>query len=112
MRIAFTAQGTNLQAKIDPRFGRTPYILILDSETDNLDVIDNRDMADEGHGAGPKTSQRMLEGNASILITGNGPGGNAATVLSSKNIQVFVGAGDMTVAEAYESYKNNTLKSF
>ena len=112
MKIAFTAQGTDLQAKMDPRFGRTPYILILDSETDLIDVIDNRDMAEEGHGAGPKTSQRMLEGNASILITGNGPGGNAATVLNNKGIKVYVGAGDLTVAEAYESYKKNELKSF
>lgn len=32
MIIAFTATGTTWDAAIDPRFGRTDYILIFDEE--------------------------------------------------------------------------------
>jgi len=46
------------------------------------------------------------------LITGNGPGGNAATVLEKTGVKIFVGAGDMTVKEAYEFYKSSRLKEF
>jgi predicted Fe-Mo cluster-binding NifX family protein len=43
------------------------------------------------------------------LITGNGPGGNAATVLEKTGIKILVGAGDMTAKEAYEAYQNGEL---
>jgi len=45
-----------------------------------------------------------------VLITGNGPGGNAAMALKQGNIKVFIGAGTMTAKEAYEAYKNNSLE--
>ena len=32
MKIAFTAKGTDWDAEIDPRFGRTQYIIIYDDE--------------------------------------------------------------------------------
>ena len=72
--------------------------------------IDNRDSANDAHGAGPKTAQRLFEFNPDILITGNGPGGNAATVLEKAGIKIFIGAGEMTVKEAYDAYINNSLK--
>ncbi len=52
----------------------------------------------------------MAEFGAGVLITGNGPGGNAATVLQTMGTEIYVGAGDMTVKEAYEAYQNGTLK--
>ena len=44
-------------------------------------------------------------------ITGNGPGGNAAAVVNQMNLKVYVGAGEMTLKEAYDSYKNGLLKT-
>ena len=45
-----------------------------------------------------------------MLITGNGPGGNAGRVLSQANLQIFTGAGNMTVKEAFEAYKKGELQ--
>ncbi len=45
-----------------------------------------------------------------MLITGNGPGGNADAVLKTTGIEVYVGAGEMTVQQAYEAYKAGSLK--
>lgn len=112
MRIAFTTKGTDWNSEMDPRFGRTEYFLIYDENNDELTYIDNRDSANDAHGAGPKTAQRLFEFNPNILITGNGPGGNAAKVLEQTGVKIFVGAADMTVKEACESYKNNSLKEF
>ncbi len=112
MKIAFTAKGTTWDAAMDPRFGRTEYILVYDTETNELMSYDNRAIANEAHGAGPQTAQKLFEMNPDILITGNGPGGNAAAVLEKSGLKIYIGAGEMTVKEAYEAYKNGNLKEF
>ena len=112
MKIAFTAKGTQWDASMDPRFGRTEYILVYDDAKDSLESFDNREIENEAHGAGPKTSQKLFELGARVLITGNGPGGNAATVLEKAGIDIFIGAGTMTVKQAFEAYKNNQLTKF
>ena len=33
MKLAVTATGKDLAAKIDPRFGRAPYFIMMDPET-------------------------------------------------------------------------------
>ena len=33
MKLGVTATGKDLEAKIDPRFGRTPYFIMMDPET-------------------------------------------------------------------------------
>jgi predicted Fe-Mo cluster-binding NifX family protein len=112
MKIAFTTKGTEWDSDMDPRFGRTEYILVYDDETKEFISYDNRDIENEAHGAGPKTSQQLFEMGPQVLITGNGPGGNAATVLEKAGIKIFIGAGEMTVKEAYEAFQNSTLKEF
>ena len=109
MKIAFTAKGVYWDSVMDSRFGRTEYILIYNEETKELANFDNRSIINEAHGAGPKTAQKLYEFKPDILITGNGPGGNAASVIDKAGIQVFIGAGEMSVKEAYEKYKNNEL---
>lgn len=109
MKIAFTTNGTGWDSKMDPRFGRTEFILIYDEEKERLESYDNRAIENEAHGAGPKTAQKLFELGAEVLITGNGPGGNAATVLERMGTKVVIGAGNMTVREAFDAYKNNKL---
>lgn len=111
MKIAFTTKGTQWDSPMDSRFGRTAYFLIYDDEKDKLIHFDNRDSANDAHGAGPKTSQKLFELKPDILITGNGPGGNAAAVLQKTGIKIFIGAGEKTAKEAFEAYKDNSLKS-
>ncbi len=112
MNIAFTTTGIEWDSMIDPRFGRTEFILMYNDETEELVNFDNRSIENEAHGAGPKTAQKLFEMKPNVLITGNGPGGNAASVLEKSGAKIFIGAGDMTVKEAYEAYKNNDLKGF
>ena len=112
MKIAFTAKGSEWDSQMDPRFGRTEFIVVFDTETKELTSFDNRAIENEAHGAGPKTSQKLFELGANILITGNGPGGNAATVLEKAKIEIFLATGLMTVKEAFQEYNSNNLKKF
>jgi len=110
MKIVFTASGEGWDARIDPRFGRTDYILVYDEEKNELSSTDNREIKNVEHGAGPKTAQLIFELNPDVLITGNGPGGNAAAILSKMKLKIYVGAGGMNIREAYQAYQNNQLK--
>jgi predicted Fe-Mo cluster-binding NifX family protein len=112
MKIAFTTKGTQWDSAMAPRFGRAEYFLIYDEEKDELSHYDNRDSANDAHGAGPKTAQKLFEFSPDVLITGNGPGGNAATVLEKTGTKVFIGAGEMSVKEALSAYMSNTLKLY
>ena len=112
MKIAFTAKGNSWSSEMDSRFGRADFILIYDDVSGTLNSFDNRAIADVAHGAGPKTAQKILELEPAVLITGNGPGGNAAAVLNEGNIKVFVGAANGTVKDALEKYKKAKLQAF
>ena len=112
MKIAFTAKGTRWSSKIDERFGRTEYMLVYDTGTEELVSYDNRHIENEAHGAGPKTAKIIFDSGADILITGNGPGENAAIALEKAGVKIFTGAGRMKVNEALEALDNNKLKEF
>ncbi|HKK67729.1 MAG TPA: NifB/NifX family molybdenum-iron cluster-binding protein, partial [Bacteroidales bacterium] len=66
MKIAFTSKGSTWKSIIDPRFGRTDYIILYDEEADQTNTIDNRSIRQEAHGAGPKTAQLLLENKPDI----------------------------------------------
>lgn len=112
MKIAFTTKGTKWDSMMDPRFGRTEFLLVFDEEKDELIHFDNRTIENEAHGAGPKTAQKLFELQADVLITGNGPGGNAGKVLEKADVKIYVGAGQFSVKEAFDAYKNNELNEF
>jgi predicted Fe-Mo cluster-binding NifX family protein len=110
MKIVFTSKGTGMDSHMDSRFGRTDFFVIYDEQSKSVESYDNRAIEGEAHGAGPKTAQKLAEVGAQVLITGNGPGGNADAVLKTTGIEVYVGAGEMTVQQAYEAYKAGSLK--
>ena len=112
MKLAFTTKGTSWDSMMDPRFGRTEYLLVYDDVEDKISTFDNRAIANEAHGAGPQTAQKLFELDPDILITGNGPGGNAAAVLEKADIKIYIGVNEMTVRQAYDAYKKGELKEF
>ncbi|HZJ79139.1 MAG TPA: NifB/NifX family molybdenum-iron cluster-binding protein [Dysgonamonadaceae bacterium] len=112
MKIAFTAAGKDWFAMIDPRFGRTEYIVVFDEATDELSVIDNSAVKNEAHGAGTATSKKIFELKPDVLITGNGPGDNAAMALEKMDMKIFVGAQGLTLKQALEKYIKGELKEF
>ena len=111
MRIAFTAKGQNWEAMIDERFGRTQYLVLFDEDSSEFAVVDNSAIGSVAHGAGPQTAKKLIDLSPDVLITGNGPGGNANSVLQQRNIKIYVGAGNMTIKQALEAFKNNSLQS-
>ncbi|MCK5844053.1 MAG: NifB/NifX family molybdenum-iron cluster-binding protein [Victivallales bacterium] len=108
MKIVVTSQGETLDSKVDPRFGRAQKFLVIDTETNEFECVDNAQNLNAAQGAGIQAAQTVCGTDVETLITGNcGP--KAFKVLSAADIKVYVGA-DGTVAEAIEKFKKGELK--
>lgn len=99
MKIAFTSKGKDWDSEVEPRFGRADYILVYDTETEARECIDNTSIRDVEHGAGPKTAKLILDLDPDVLVTGNGPGGNAARVIEKANVEILTGYGDKLILD-------------
>ena len=106
MNIAITATEPSLDAKVDPRFGRCPYFLIVDTDTLEFEAVENSNVM-LGGGAGIQSAQLMGEKGVQFVLTGNcGP--NAYQTLSAAGIGVIVGCGG-SVADVVEQFKAGQL---
>ena len=106
MKICVSAESSSLDAPIDPRFGRCPYFVIVDSETMQFEVIQNMASGATG-GAGIQAAQTIASKGAEVLITGN-VGPNAFQALSAASIKIVTGASG-TIREVVEKYKKGEL---
>jgi predicted Fe-Mo cluster-binding NifX family protein len=106
MKICISAISGSLDAPVEPRFGRSPYFLIVDSESMDFETISNLASNAVG-GAGIQAAQTVASKGARVLITGS-VGPNAFQALSSAGIRVVTG-GSGTVREAVERYKKGEL---
>jgi predicted Fe-Mo cluster-binding NifX family protein len=107
-RIAIAASGKALDSLVDPRFGRCPYFLIIDSETSRFEAIENT-AGQAFRGAGISAAQMIANKGVKVVIAGNfGP--NAVNVLSTSGIKIFGGISGITAKEAVEQYKTGKLK--
>jgi predicted Fe-Mo cluster-binding NifX family protein len=107
MKICVTAVSHSLEAQIDPRFGRCPYFVIVDSENMKFEAVPNI-ASGSMSGAGIQAAQTVASKGVKVLITGN-VGPNAFQALSAAGIKVVIGAFG-NVREVVEKYKRGELK--
>lgn len=108
MRICITAEGKDLDSKVDPRFGRCKYFIIMDVDTMTLEAMNNPNIDSMG-GAGIQSGQFIAEKQVKAVLTGNiGP--NAFQTLQAAGVDVITGITG-TVKEAVDKYKKGELKS-
>lgn len=106
MKIAITATGLDLEAKVDPRFGRCPYFLFVETDDLSFETVENPNAA-LGGGAGIQSGQLMAEKGIKHILTGNcGP--NAYQTLSAAGIGVIVGCSG-PVREVIKQYQAGQL---
>ena len=106
MKICVSAVANSLDAQLDPRFGRCPYFVIVDSENMQFEAIPNVASGAMG-GAGIQAAQVIAGKGVKVLITGN-VGPNAFQALSAAGIKIVTGAFG-TVKEVAEKYKKGEL---
>ena len=106
MKLAVSSSGRDLNAQLDPRFGRCRCFLIIETDTMSFEVFDN-DNAALGGGAGIQSAQFIAAKGAKALITGHcGP--NAMQILSAAGVQVYVGQAG-TIQGIVDKFNNGQL---
>lgn len=107
MKVCISSSGNSLESKMDPRFGRASYFVIVDTDTMEFEIIGNS-AATSGGGAGITSGQLMADKGIAAVITGN-VGPNAMNILKAANIEIYRGA-DITVKENIEKLKKGLLE--
>lgn len=69
MKIAITAENNNLDAKVDPRFGRCAFFAVYDTETKQTAFHANP-AKEAAQGAGPVAVQFVARMGVSRIIAG------------------------------------------
>ena len=107
MKICVTSISDNLEAQVDPRFGRCSYFVIVNSETMKFQAIPNQSFS-ATHGAGIQAVQTLTNMDIDLVITGNiGP--NAFNAISVTGIKIITDASG-SAREAVEKYKSGQLQ--
>lgn len=108
MKIAISAAGSNLDAEVDPRFGRCQTFIIIDPETMELEAVENSSASAAG-GAGISAAQSIVDRGVQEVLTGNcGP--NAYQVLNAAGIKLITGVSGK-IKDVVEEYKLGTYSS-
>ncbi len=90
VKICISSTGEDLNANVDPRFGRCDYFLIIDPKTMDFESIDNKSSKAMG-GAGIQAAEHIAKTGAKVVITGN-VGPNAFQTLKAAGIKIITGA--------------------
>jgi predicted Fe-Mo cluster-binding NifX family protein len=108
MKIAVTSTGRDLDAPVDPRFGRAAYILVVDVDTLAFEVIDNDVNVNAFKGAGIQAASSVSQKGAGVLLTGYcGP--NAFKTLSAAEVKVVQNV-EGTIKDVVALFKDGKLK--
>jgi len=107
MKIAVTATEPSLDGTVDPRFGRCPFFLVVETDDGSWEPVANPNVT-LGGGAGVQSAQLMAEKGVQFVLTGNcGP--NAYQTLGAAGIGVIVGCAGR-VADVVEQFKAGQLE--
>ncbi|MBN1293453.1 MAG: NifB/NifX family molybdenum-iron cluster-binding protein [Candidatus Latescibacteria bacterium] len=107
MKIAISSQGKDLSSPADPRFGRTKFFIVVDTDTGAFTAHDNSQNLNAPQGAGIQAAKNVNDLGVQAVISGN-MGPKAYAVLQSAGIDIYTGATG-TVKETLEAFKTGKL---
>jgi len=98
MIIAVTAQSKDPDSEVDSRFGRAKCFHVVNTETNEINIVDNKQSLDLAQGAGIQTAEAIINQKPDVVLTGHcGP--KAFQVLNAAGIKVVVEVkGDIKTA--------------
>jgi predicted Fe-Mo cluster-binding NifX family protein len=107
MKLVITSQGLALTSLVDPRFGRAKCFLVVNTETDEVQAVDNKANLNASQGAGIQAGRKVIELGADAVITGH-VGPKAFATLQAGGVSVVTGATG-TAADAVEQFRAGDL---
>ncbi len=107
-KIAVTAESPDLDARVDPRFGRAAGFVVVDPDTMAFDYVDNGSTQVMSQGAGIQAAEIVAATGADVLLTGF-VGPKAFRALSAAGITVGQNLDNLTVREAVRSFRDGQI---
>ena len=102
MKIAVTSEGTGLDCRVDKRFGRCSYVLVVDAQDMSFQAMANPYTHEPG-GAGSRLAGLVTSSDAGLVLTGSlGP--HARQALEASDVPVVLIGDSTTVRQAVEDY--------
>ena len=108
MKVCISARGAGLDAPVETRFARAPFLVFVDTDTNEVHSVANELCSGSG-GVGPRVVQFIAEYGAESLVTGR-LGGNAERALRAAGIPAYAFAEETTVREALEAFRLCALR--
>jgi predicted Fe-Mo cluster-binding NifX family protein len=108
MKVIITAINNDIDQPFNPRFGRSDYFILFETETGEWEALKNPAASARG-GAGPQAVQLIANKGAKVVISGRyGP--SAYTALETAGIEAYI-ASEGTVKEVLDKFQAGQLKS-
>jgi predicted Fe-Mo cluster-binding NifX family protein len=108
MCVAITSQGPDLTSQVDPRFGRSRYLIVFNTKTEESTALDNARNLNAAQGAGIQTAKDVVNEGVDAVLTGH-VGPKAQEALEAAHVHVFLGASG-TVKDALTELKAGRLQ--
>ena len=98
MKVAATTQVPSLAGKVDPRFGRSRFLVLVDTETGGFTSLENAHDFGGTQGSGTELVREAVEAGVDAVISGCLPP-KGFVALSARGIGIHIGAhGTLTDA--------------
>jgi predicted Fe-Mo cluster-binding NifX family protein len=108
MKIILSTIAPNIESQVDPRFGRGAYLLVVDTNTMEVESHLNPGVNAAG-GAGIQAAQFAASQKAQAVVSGDfGP--NAFDALQAADIAMYLYDDCRTAADAVERFKSGQLQ--
>ena len=108
-KIAVSCDSPDLDAPVDPRFGRAAGFLIVDPDTLDFSYVDNGSSQVMAQGAGINAAETVFKAGAKVVLTGY-VGPKAFRALCAANIRVGQDLENITVRQAIEKFNAGDVK--
>ena len=107
VKVLISAQGPDINALLDPRFGRAAHFVVVDNESGEWIAYPNPG-AGSGHGAGIEAARFAVDQGTQAVITG-AAGPNAFRTLDAAGVKVYTIDGG-TVAAVLDAWRRGELQ--
>ncbi len=108
MKVAVSSSGKDMNSRVDQRFGRAPFFVVVETESGEFTVHDNTQNLNALQGAGIQSAKNVVEMGAQAVLTGN-MGPKAFSTLQVAGVSVYTGISG-TIKDALETFKVGTLE--
>jgi predicted Fe-Mo cluster-binding NifX family protein len=108
MKVLMPIDGETLESPIYRSFGRTKQFILVDNESTEFEIIENKQNMTAAQGAGIQSAQTVIRAGADVVITVHcGP--KAFKVLNEGGVKIYYSNAE-SVNENLAQFKSGSLK--